>query len=139
MRVIGIDHGDKRIGVAVSDPLGLIASGVAVIGKGASYDDDIKELKRVMKNYPGIDEIVIGLPKTMAGTIGPQAEKVLAFAGALKQAFKINIVTWDERLTTAEAERDLIEQGLSRAKRKKVIDRSAAAIILQSYLDRKKK
>lgn len=139
MRILGIDYGDKRIGVAISDPLELTASGVAVIGKGETFDHDIRELKRIIKKYDGVDEIVVGLPKTMAGQIGPQAEKVLAFVEVLKKEFKLNIVTWDERLTTVEAERTLIEAGLSRAKRKKVIDKSAAAGILQSYLDRKKK
>ncbi len=139
MRTLGIDYGDKRIGVAVSDPLGMIAQGVAVIGKGETFDHDIRELKRIIKKYGGVDEIVVGLPKTMAGEIGPQAEKVLTFVEALKKEFKLNIVTWDERLTTAFAERTLIEAGLSRQKRKKVIDKSAAANILQVYLDRKSK
>jgi putative Holliday junction resolvase len=139
MRILGIDYGDKRIGVAISDPLGIIAQGVAVIGKSETFDQDIRELKRIIKKYSGVDEIVVGLPKTMAGEIGPQAEKVLAFVEALKKEFKLNIVTWDERLTTVEAERTLIEAGLSREKRKKVIDKSAAANILQNYLDRKRK
>ena len=139
MRILGIDYGDKRIGVAVSDPLGIIAQGVAVIGKSETFDQDIRELKRIIKKYSGVDEIVVGLPKTMAGEIGPQAEKVLTFVEALKKEFKLNIVTWDERLTTVEAERTLIEAGLSRKKRKKIIDKSAAANILQNYLDRKRK
>lgn len=139
MRILGIDYGDKRIGVAVSDPLGIIAQGVAVIGKNETFDQDIRELKRIIKKYSGVDEIVVGLPKTMAGEIGPQAEKVLTFVEALKKEFKLNIVTWDERLTTVEAERTLIEAGLSRKKRKKIIDKSAAANILQNYLDRKRK
>lgn len=139
MRILGIDYGEKRIGVAVSDPLGFIAQGVAVIGKGETFENDIRELKKIIKKYPGVDEIVVGLPKTMAGEIGSQAEKVLAFVDALKKEFKLNIITWDERLTTVEAERFLIEAGVSREKRKKVIDKSAAANILQGYLDRKKK
>lgn len=139
MRILGVDYGDKRIGVAISDPLGIMAQGVAVIGKGESFEGDIRELKRIIKKYEGVDEIVVGLPKTLAGKIGPQAEKALAFVEALKKEFKLNIVTWDERLTTVEAERTLIEAGLSRQKRKKIIDKSAAAAILQSYLDRKRK
>lgn len=139
MRILGIDYGDKRIGVAVSDPLGMIAQGVAVIGKGETFEQDIRELKRIIKKYDGVDEIVVGLPKTMAGAIGPQAEKVLAFVEALRKEFKLNIITWDERLTTAQAERVLIEAGLSREKRKKVIDKSAAANILQCYLNCKRK
>ena len=137
MRILGIDYGSKRIGIAVSDPLGITAQGVAVIGKGETYDHDIRELKRIIKKYGGVDEIVVGLPKTMEGKIGPQAEKVLAFVEELKKEFKLNIATWDERLTTLEAEKMLISAGLSREKRKRVIDKSAAANILQTYLDRK--
>jgi putative Holliday junction resolvase len=139
MRIIGIDYGDKRIGIAISDPLGITAFGVAVIGKGETFEEDIKELKKIIKKYEGVDEILIGLPKTMAGQIGIQAEKVLKFQEALKSAFKIPINTWDERLTTVQAERTLIEAGLSGKKRRKVVDKSAAAYILQSYLDSKRK
>jgi putative Holliday junction resolvase len=139
MRILGIDYGDKRIGVAVSDPLGLTAQAVAVIGKGENFEMDVKELKRIIKNCGGVDEILVGLPKTMAGKIGEQAQKVLEFVEALKDAFKIKISTWDERLTSVEAEKTLISAGLSREKRKKVIDKSAAAYILQSYLDSKRK
>ncbi|OGB90843.1 Holliday junction DNA helicase RuvA [candidate division WOR-1 bacterium RIFCSPHIGHO2_01_FULL_53_15] len=139
MRRLGIDFGDKRIGIAISDPTGLIATGIAMIGKGETFEPDIREIKRLIKKYDGVAEIVVGMPKTLAGKTGPQAEKVMAFIEALKNEFKLNIVAWDERLTTAEAERGLIEAGLSREKRKRVIDQSAAAVILQSYLDRKRK
>jgi putative Holliday junction resolvase len=139
MRVLGIDYGDKRIGVAVSDPLGLTAQAVAVIGKSGSFEKDVKELNKIIKKYGGVDEIVVGLPRTMRGEIGEQAKKVLAFIEELKKNFKLNITPWDERLTTVEAERALISAGLSREKRKKVIDKSAAAYILQSYLDSKRK
>jgi putative Holliday junction resolvase len=139
MRILGIDYGSKRIGVAVSDPLGITAQGVAVIGKSESFERDIRELKKIIKKYDGVDEIVVGLPKTMAGEIGPSAKVVLEFIEALKREFKLNITAWDERLTTAEAERALISAGLSREKRKKVIDKSAAAIILQSFLDCKRR
>ncbi|MEE8638648.1 MAG: Holliday junction resolvase RuvX [Candidatus Margulisiibacteriota bacterium] len=139
MRILGIDFGEKRIGVAISDPLGLTAQAVAVIGKGESFKQDINELNKIIKKYGGVDEILVGLPKTMAGEIGVQARKVLEFVEALKNAFKIKISTWDERLTTVEAEKTLISAGLSREKRKKVIDKSAAAYILQGYLDRKRK
>ncbi|MFA4844786.1 MAG: Holliday junction resolvase RuvX [Candidatus Margulisiibacteriota bacterium] len=139
MRILGLDYGEKRIGVAVSDPLAIIAQGVAVLGKGETFADDLRELKRIIKKYDGVDEIVVGLPKRMSGEIGIAAEKVLAFVAELKKEFKLNIVTWDERLTTVMAERSLIEAGLSREKRKKVIDQSAAANILQGYLDSKKR
>jgi len=139
MRILGIDFGDKRIGVAISDPLGLTAQAVAVIGKGDDYDHDIRELKKIIHKYEGVDEIIVGLPKTMAGDIGRQAQKVLEFVGALKKSFNLKVDTWDERLTTVEAERTLISAGLSRQKRKQVIDRSAAAYILQGYLDSRRK
>lgn len=139
MRIMGIDFGDKRIGVAISDPLGLTAQAVAVIGKGDDYGNDITELKKIIKKYEGVDEIIVGLPMTMKGEMGEQANKVLGFVEALKQSFKIKIGTWDERLTTAQAEKVLISAGLSREKRKKVIDKSAASYILQSYLDSKRK
>ena len=139
MRTLGIDYGDKRIGVAISDPLGIIATGIAVVGKGETFEQDIQELNSLIKKYGGVEEIVVGLPKTMSGAAGIQVEKVMKFVDALKQAFKVNIVTSDERLTTVEAERALIETGMSREKRKKVIDQSAAAGILQGYLERKKK
>jgi putative Holliday junction resolvase len=136
---LSIDYGDKRIGVAISDPLGIIATGIAVIGKGETFEQDIQEISSLIKKYDGVDEIVVGLPKRMSGAAGLQVEKVMKFVDALRQAFKINIVTSDERLTTVEAERALIATGMSREKRKQVIDKSAAAVILQSYLDRKKK
>ena len=139
MRILGLDYGTRRIGVAVSDPLGLIAQGIAVLGKGETFADDLRELKRIIKKYDGVDEIVVGLPKRMSGEIGLAAEKVLVFVAELQKEFKLNIVTWDERLTTVMAERALIEAGLSREKRKKVIDQSAAANILQGYLDSKRR
>lgn len=139
MRSLGIDYGSKRIGIAISDPLGMIAQGIAVIGKGETFETDIREIKKIIKKYDGIDEIIVGLPKTLKGEIGPSAEKVLTFIEALKKEFKLNIVAWDERLSTAMTERVMIEAGLSREKRRKVIDQSAAAVILQSYLDRKRK
>ncbi len=139
MRILGIDYGDKRIGVAISDPLGLTAQAVGTIEKGKSFEKDIKELNEVIERYGGVDEIVVGLPKTMRGEIGEQAKKVLEFVEALKNKFEFQINTWDERLTTVAAEKTLIQAGLSREKRKKVIDKSAATYILQSYLDSKRK
>jgi len=139
MRILGIDYGDKRIGVAISDPLGLTAQGVAVIGKRDTFEEDIREIKKIIKKYEGVDEILIGLPIKMSGELGIQAEKVQKFQEALKSAFKIPINTWDERLTTVQAERMLSEAGLSFKKRRKVVDKSAATYILQSYLDSKRK
>jgi putative holliday junction resolvase len=135
MRIVALDYGSKRVGVAVSDPLGLIAQPVATL----DHDQTIPQLTELLKRYDQVDEIVVGLPKKLSGELGQAAENVLAFVELLKRSFPIKISTYDERMTTAAAERTLIEAGLSREKRKKVIDRSAAANILQDYLDRKKK
>ncbi|MDD4178721.1 MAG: Holliday junction resolvase RuvX [Candidatus Margulisbacteria bacterium] len=132
VRIIGIDYGEKRIGVAASDPLLITAQGVATV-------KDLQELKNVIGRYDDVQEIVVGLPRSMDGSLGIAAQKVLAFIETLKAETGFNVVSWDERLTTAAAERMLISAGVSREKRKKVIDKSAAAGILQSYLDRKKK
>jgi len=137
IRILGIDYGEKRIGVAISDPLGITAQGVAVFGKGKTFAEDIKEIKKIIKQYEGIDEIVVGLPRTLKGEIGPSAQKVLEFTEALKGAFKIAINTWDERMTTAQAEKTLQAAGLNSKKRRSVIDKTAAAYILQSYMDHK--
>lgn len=131
MRILGLDYGEKRIGVAVSDPLLLTAQPVGAV-------ENIDRLKKLMEKYEGLQEIVVGLPKTMRGEIGIQAEKVLKFVEELKGAFQLPIITWDERLTTSAVEKDLISAGLSRKKRKKVMDQSAASLILQGYLDSKR-
>ncbi|MFA6548377.1 MAG: Holliday junction resolvase RuvX [Candidatus Margulisiibacteriota bacterium] len=128
MRVIGIDYGEKRIGIAASDPLGMTAQGISAV-------EDEDAVCRVIQEYGDVEEVVVGLPKTMRGEIGPQAQKVLEFIERLKDRLKLKIVPWDERLTTSQADKFLISAGVSRAGRKKVIDKSAAAIILQSYLD----
>ena len=132
VRIIGVDYGEKRIGVAASDPLLITAQGVATV-------KDLKELKEVIGRYDDVQEIVVGMPRSMDGTYGIQAQKVLAFIETLKSETGFNVIAWDERLTTAAAERMLISAGVSREKRKKVIDKSAAVGILQSYMDRKKK
>jgi putative Holliday junction resolvase len=129
MRIMGLDAGEKRMGVAVSDPLGYIAQGISVVKR-----DDIEELKKIVSNYD-IERIIVGLPKHMDGSIGEQGNKVLAFIEDLKKEIDLPILTWDERLTTKEAEGVLLKANLSRAKRKKVIDKLAAVLILQSYLD----
>ncbi|OGB87464.1 Holliday junction DNA helicase RuvA [candidate division WOR-1 bacterium RIFCSPLOWO2_02_FULL_46_20] len=137
MRILGLDYGAKRIGVAISDPLGITAQPVAVIEKTAGFEQNIQSLTKIIDQYGGVEEIVVGLPKRLSGKIGIAAEKVLVFVEALKKTLPLKIVTWDERLTTVQAEKNLIAAGLSRTKRKKVIDRSAATFILRSYLDRK--
>ncbi len=133
MRVLGLDIGDKTIGVAVSDPLGFTAQGVTTIRR-KNEEIDLKELITICKEY-SVDTIVAGLPKNMNGTIGPQSEKVLAFCEVIKKEINIPIKMWDERLTTVAAHRVMLEADLSRAKRKKLVDKIAATYILQGYLD----
>ena len=104
MRILGIDFGTKRIGIAVSDPLGFTAQGISTLEKGKTFRNDIENLKEIIEKYEGIREIVVGLPKKMSGEIGIAAQEVLKFVEALKKYFNnIEIKTWDERLTSAEA------------------------------------
>jgi putative Holliday junction resolvase len=134
MRIMGLDLGDATIGVAVSDELGMIANGVTTIRR-KSIKYDIDSLKNIIceKN---INKIVIGFPKNMNNTIGPRGEKTIEFSELLKENFPgIEIELWDERLTTCAAERTLIEADMRRKDRKKVIDKLAAVLILQGYLD----
>lgn len=133
MRIMGLDVGDKTIGVALSDPLGWTAQGLEVIRR-ESIDQDLTRLGQIIQEY-SVEKILVGLPKNMNATIGPQGEKVLAFVEQLKEKFDLPIKTWDERLSTVAAERMLIQADVSRSKRKKVIDKMAAAVILQGYLD----
>lgn len=139
MRKIGLDVGDKTVGIAVSDPLGFTAQGIMTLERVGIRKDTTKILDMV-KEYQ-CDTIVIGLPKKLDGTDSIQTEKVYEFRTMLENKMKstgikdVKIVWQDERLTTVMAEKVLIEADVSRAKRKKVIDKQAAVIILQSYLD----
>lgn len=133
MRVMALDVGDKNIGLAVSDETETIAIGLGVIQR-TSITEDIEKLKSIIEeNY--IEKIVVGMPINMNGTIGFQGEKVINFIDKIKDIFKIPIVTWDERLTTVIAEKILIKADISRKKRKGLIDKMSAVVILQNYLD----
>lgn len=134
MRVIGLDIGDKRIGIAISDEMGWTAQGLRTIIRRAN--NEISEIKEIIEEYE-VKEILVGLPKNMNGSIGPQGKKVIAFAERLKTALSLPILFWDERLTTVRAEKTLLEADLSRKKRKGLRDKLAAQFILQGYLDRK--
>ncbi|MFH2012287.1 MAG: Holliday junction resolvase RuvX [Pseudomonadota bacterium] len=137
MRIMGLDVGSKTIGVAVSDDMGWTAQGITtIIRKNLEYD--LKELKSLIDQY-NPSELVVGLPKNMDGTIGKQAEDVLALAETIKKSLNIPVIAWDERLSTVAANRFLLEADLSRKKRKKVINKMAAVFILQGYLDSKTK
>ncbi len=135
MRIMGLDVGDRTIGVAVSDALGWTAQGVEVIRR-TSLDRDLARLEELTATYE-VTAFVVGLPKNMNGTIGPQGEKVLAFVEKLKHNFGFPVTLWDERLTTVAAQKTLIAADVRRDKRKKVVDKMAAAFILQGFLDSK--
>lgn len=136
MRIMGLDYGDRTVGVAVSDLMGLTAQGIEVIRRKeeTNLKATIERLQEIIKEYD-IKKIVLGLPKNMNNTFGERAEKTLIFKKKLEKILSIDIITWDERLSTIYAQRALLEANLSRAKRKKVIDKMAAVIILQGYLD----
>ena len=135
-RIMGLDVGDKTIGVAVSDLMGLTAQGVKTI-KRVVKKKDIEALKEIIKERQ-VNKIVSGLPKNMNGTLGPQGEKVIKFCELLEEETGIKIEYWDERLSTVAAERTLIQGYVRRENRKGVIDMVAAVIILQGYLDRQR-
>ncbi len=134
-RIMGLDFGDKRIGIALSDPFLLTAQGVESYTRQGEAAD-IEYIRGICKKS-NVKEIVCGLPKNMNGTMGPQAGKVKEFATRLQNKVGIPVVFEDERLTTVFAERVLLEADVSRKKRRKVIDKLAAIAILQGYLDRK--
>ncbi|QXM07472.1 Holliday junction resolvase RuvX [Crassaminicella indica] len=136
MRIMGLDVGDKTIGVAASDPLGWTAQGIETIRR-TNKKADYRRIGEIIEEKE-ITKIIVGIPKNMNGSLGPQGEKVLEFVEGLKNRFKIEIILWDERLTTVAAERMLISGDVSRKKRKKVIDMVAATYILQGYLDAQK-
>ncbi|MBR6013581.1 MAG: Holliday junction resolvase RuvX [Selenomonadaceae bacterium] len=136
MRYVSLDVGDKTIGVAVSDLLGITAQGIKTIHR-TSNKKDLQELAEIISDF---DEVtfVIGLPKNMNGTEGERCEIVRNFAEKLKEKFKSSAqIFWDERLSTVAAEKSLIAADVSRKKRKKVIDKMAAVYILQGFLDSK--
>ena len=134
MRLMGLDVGTKTIGVALSDPLGWTAQGLEVIRR-KGLERDLQRLAEIIQEYE-VHKAVIGLPKNMNGTIGPQAESVLDFVKEFQAKLGIPVEMWDERLTTVAAQRTLIEADVSRQKRKQVIDKMAAVMILQGFLDR---
>jgi putative Holliday junction resolvase len=134
MRFLGLDVGDKRIGVAMSDSLGTFASCLEVIN-WSNWKTVKARLQEIINEYQ-ITLIVVGLPKNMDGTLGLQARKVISFASMLEEETKIGVVLWDERLSSKSAETYLIQDGVSRKDRKQAIDMISACIILQNYIDR---
>lgn len=134
MRTMGLDVGDATIGVAASDELGMMAHGITTIRR-TKIEKDLDSLKNII-NDKNIKRIVVGLPKNMNNTIGPRGQISIDFAELLKEKFpELVIEMWDERLTTVAATRVLLEADMSRKKRKTVVDKLAAVLILQNYLD----
>ena len=136
-RVLGIDYGERRLGLAISDETRTIASGLEVYER-RSPERDLHHLKEVVERY-GVERVVLGLPLHMDGSYGPKAQEVLQFKEQLEEALKMPVDLMDERLTTREAERVLLEADLSRRRRRGIRDQLAAVLILQGYLDRQKR
>ncbi len=138
MRILGIDYGDARIGVAVSDPMGWTAQGLETIKSKESMKKAIERIVEIIKQYE-IKDIVIGYPLNMNGTAGPRTERTEAFIKKLMDIGDFNIVKWDERLTTVSAHRAMNELGVKASNKKNIVDTMSAVFILQGYLDRKSK
>ncbi|MBO0960774.1 Holliday junction resolvase RuvX [Neobacillus sp. MM2021_6] len=137
MRAMGLDVGSKTVGVAISDELGWTAQGLKTLKINEEKQQfGFEEIGQLISEYQ-VDTVVIGFPKNMNGTVGPRAEASKHFAAEIETKFAVPTVLWDERLTTMAAERVLLEADVSRKKRKKVIDKMAAVMILQGYLDSK--
>ncbi len=133
MKILGLDVGDKRIGIAISDELRWTAQGLGVLNR-RDIEKDLREIKELVVAEK-VSEVVVGLPKNMDGSLGERAQKVLSFVRRMEQTLSIPVTLWDERWSTAEATRLLLKADLSRKKRRKVVDKLAAVIILQGYLD----
>jgi len=141
MRILGIDYGDSRIGMAVSDPFGWTAQGLETINWSGKLTSVFDRILQIIKEY-NVDKIIVGFPKNMNGTIGPRGEKTLEFIEMLKEKMKnaeiaknTEVLKWDERLTTVAANRTMHELGIKTSKKKNLVDKIAAVYILQGYLD----
>ena len=136
MRIMGLDYGSKTVGVAMSDPLGITEQAVETIWR--KDENKLRKtcarIEELISEYE-VERIVLGLPKHMNNDLGERAEKALAFGEMVKRRTGLEVVMWDERLTTVEAERTLIENNVRRENRKQYIDKIAAVFILQGYLD----
>ena len=136
MRILGLDYGSKTVGVAVSDPLGLTAQRLDTIWRKQENKlrQTLARIKELVDEYQ-IEQIVLGYPKNMNNTVGERAEKALEFTEMLEKRTGLTVIMWDERLTTVEADRTLMEAGVRRENRKQYLDGLAAVFILQGYLD----
>jgi len=135
-RVLALDVGSRTIGLAISDPLGITAQGLETIRR-KNKRADFEALEQVLRQY-AVAEIVVGYPLRMSGSAGAQSEKMSAFAGELRRRFELPVHLWDERLTSAQANRLLRETDMSIRRRAQVVDRLAAVLILQGFLDRRR-
>ena len=133
MRILALDYGSKRIGIALSDDLGITARGLTTINRKGRVQD-IEKVSRLVEEY-GVEEVVIGYPLRLDGTEGIQCEKVSRYTEILRSHLSVPVIKWDESLSTKEAEAILIESDIKPRKRRKMVDKVAAAIILQGYLD----
>jgi putative Holliday junction resolvase len=133
MRILGLDHGTKRIGLAISDETEIIAQPLEYLD-AEPLEGFLVRLKEIIERRQ-VEQMVVGMPRNMDGSYGPAAAKVKEFVERLRQTFGVPVKTWDERLTSAQANRSLIEAGVRREQRKERVDKTAAAILLQSYLD----
>ena len=133
MRILGLDYGSKRIGVAVCDELGMTAQGLTTIFR-KNRRRDLEEIAEFIRTY-GVEKIVIGYPIRLDGTEGIECEKIRKFASLLESTFSVPVIKWDETLSTKEAEEILVRANMTRKKRKDIVDKLAASLILQGYLD----
>ena len=135
MRIMGIDYGDSRIGIAVSDPIGWTAQGLETIKWKTDIEVPLKRISQLIKEYD-IQKIIVGFPKNMDGTVGFRGEKTIEFIDLLKKRTNnIEVIMWDERLSTVAANRTMHEMGVKKSKKKMVVDQIAAVYILQGYLN----
>ena len=136
MRVMGLDYGSKTVGVAICDPLGITAQGIETIERKEENKlrKTLARIEELVREY-SVESIVLGLPKNMNNTLGERAERTLEFKEMLERRTGLSVILWDERLTTVEAERTLMESKVRREDRKKYVDKIAAVFILQGYLD----
>jgi putative holliday junction resolvase len=133
MRILCLDYGSKRIGVAVCDELGMTAQGLATIFR-KNRRQDLEEIAAFIRTY-SVEKIVVGYPIRLDGTEGIECEKISKFASILESTFSLPVIKWDETLSTKEAEEILIRANITRNKRRNIVDKLAASLILQGYLD----
>ena len=136
MRSLGLDVGDVRIGVALSDETATLASGLPTLHR-VGPRKDVRAVAELVRRHE-VAEVVVGLPRTLAGALGPQAHKVLAFMEDLRGVVRVPVVPWDERFTSVVAQQALREAGVARRERKASVDKVSAVLILQNYLDYRK-